>query len=93
MAYDLSLLTNMRTIIPTVSFFRPFSGVFLAVASFFMFATPTFAYEEDTHFLMTYILCKSVGFTDKEALMVAAVDQGMDDSKATNAHDGAKTPH
>jgi hypothetical protein len=39
---------------------------------------------------MTYVACRSVGFTDKEALLVAAVDQGMDDSDDTNAHDGAK---
>jgi|GEM_PF-1994695 len=52
--------------------------------------TLTYAYEEDTHFLMTYIICRSVGFTDAEALVVAAVDQGMDDSKKTNAHDGGK---
>lgn len=51
-------------------------------------ATPSFAYEEDTHFLMTYVICRSVGFTDREALIVAAVDEGMDDSDSTNAHDG-----
>lgn len=53
-------------------------------------AGPVFAYDEDTHFLITYVMCRSVGFTDKEALIVAAVDQGMDDSDATNAHDGPR---
>lgn len=48
------------------------------------------AYDEDTHYLMTYVMCRAVGFTEKEALTIAAVDQGMDDSDATNAHDGAK---
>ena len=48
------------------------------------------AYDEDTHFLLTYVMCRAVGFTEKEALIIAAVDQGMDDSDATNAHDGAK---
>lgn len=52
----------------------------------------TFAYEEDTHFLMTYVLCRAVGFTDEEALIIASVDQGMDDSPAVNAHNKA-VPH
>ncbi len=51
-----------------------------------------FAYEEDTHFLMTYVQCRAVGFTDKEALTIASVDQGMDDSPAVNAHDNG-VPH
>jgi hypothetical protein len=42
------------------------------------------AYEEDTHFLLTYVICRSAGFTRDEALTVAAVDQGMDDSKGTD---------
>lgn len=50
--------------------------------------TPSFGYEEDTHFLITYTICRSAGFTAEEALIVAAVDQGMDDSEDTNAHDG-----
>src|SRR5689334_6600869 len=46
------------------------------------------AYEEDTHYLITYIVCRAVGFTHDEALTVAAVDQGMDDSPATVANFG-----
>lgn len=51
-------------------------------------AGPSVAYEEDTHFLMTYVACRSVGFTHAEALTVAAVNQGMDDSKYTVANHG-----
>lgn len=61
----------------------------LAASFIFVFAGPAFSYEEDTHFLVTYVLCRSVGFEHDEALIVAAVDQGMDDSKDVNAHDGA----
>lgn len=56
------------------------------------FAAPSRAFEEDTHFLMTYVICRSVGFTQQEALTVAAVDQGMDDSDGTVANSGA-IPH
>jgi hypothetical protein len=63
--------------------------VFSAFAVILAFASPAFAYEEDTHFLMTYVICRSAGFSENEALVVAAVDQGMDDSEAVNAHDGA----
>ncbi len=45
-----------------------------------------FAYEEDTHFLMTFILLRSAGFSHQDALLVAAVDQGMDDSPETVAN-------
>ncbi len=51
-------------------------------------ATPSFAYEEDTHFLMTFVACRAAGFTHEEALTVAAVDQGMDDSPGTVANKG-----
>lgn len=68
---------------------RAFLRVMLVTAALLFVAAPTFAYEEDTHFLMTYVICKSVGFSDDEAMTVAAVDQGMDDSQDTNAHDGA----
>ncbi len=46
------------------------------------------AYEEDTHFQVTYIVCRVVGLTAAEALTVAAVDQGMDDSPGTVANGG-----
>ena len=45
-----------------------------------------YAYEEDTHFLMTYVLLRSAGFNHTDALLVAAVDQGMDDSPQTVAN-------
>ena len=69
---------------------RIFPALLTAVALLYILTAPTFAYEEDTHFLMTYVICKSVGLTHEEALTVAAVDQGMDDSTRTNAHDGGK---
>lgn len=62
---------------------RTFFAIIVLIAA----AGPAFAYEEDTHFLMTYVICRSVGMTEEEALIVAAVDQGMDDSKDTNAID------
>ena len=46
----------------------------------------TFAYDEDTHFLMTYVLLRSAGFNDNDAMLVAVVDQGMDDSQETVAN-------
>lgn len=55
-------------------------------------AAPARAYETDTHFTMTFILCRAAGMTDGEALTVARYDQGMDDSAGTVANDGA-IPH
>lgn len=37
---------------------------------------------------MTYVICRSVGFTADEALIAAAADQGMDDSSGTAANGG-----
>jgi hypothetical protein len=51
-------------------------------------AMPSFAYEEDTHFLMTFVVCRAAGFSAADALTVAAVDQGMDDSPGTVANSG-----
>jgi hypothetical protein len=51
-------------------------------------ASPALSYEEDTHFLMTYVICRSVGFSEADALTVAAANQGMDDSKPTAATGG-----
>ncbi len=67
---------------------KKFALIGLTVAALLMLQKPSFAYEEDTHFLMTYILCRSTGFNHKEALTVAAVDQGMDDSSGTVANGG-----
>src|SRR5436309_12159234 len=49
---------------------------------------PAKAYEEDTHFTVTYVMLRAVGFTDSEAMAVASYDQGMDDSKGTIANGG-----
>lgn len=46
----------------------------------------SYAYDEDTHYLMTYVMLRSVGFTGNDAMLVAAVDQGMDDSPETVAN-------
>lgn len=57
-------------------------------ASLFALVTPAFGYNEDTHFTITYVVCRSVGFDRADALLVAAVDQGMDDSSDTVANGG-----
>jgi hypothetical protein len=56
----------------------------LAVFALVLPATPSSAYEEDTHFGLTYVICRSVGFTPEEAILVAAADQGVDDSDGTS---------
>ncbi len=61
---------------------------FTLIAVIFVLSLPAFAYEEDTHFQMTYVICRSVGFTHDEALIVAAADQGMDDSPGLVANGG-----
>jgi hypothetical protein len=38
------------------------------------------AHEDDTHYLLTYVICRSVGFTHDEALCVAACNVAMDDT-------------
>ncbi len=58
--------------------------LFAMAAVIFTLSVPAFAYEEDTHFTVTYVLCRSVGFTPDEASIIAAVDQGMDDSDGTS---------
>ena len=37
------------------------------------------AHEDDTHYVLTYVICRSVGFKHEEALCVAACDVAMDD--------------
>jgi hypothetical protein len=53
--------------------------------AFLIPATASHAYSEDTHYLITYVVLRSVGFTADEALFVASVDEGMDDSEGTTA--------
>jgi hypothetical protein len=62
--------------------------LFALAAAILALSLPAFAYEEDTHFQMTYVICRSVGFTHDEALIVAAADQGMDDSPGLVANGG-----
>ena len=52
-------------------------------------ATCAHAFEQDTHFQVTFVVCRAAGMTDVEALKVAAVDEGMDDSAGTVANGGA----
>ncbi|RYZ86378.1 MAG: hypothetical protein EOP04_14025, partial [Proteobacteria bacterium] len=46
------------------------------------------AYEEDTHFILTFVVCRAIGFTEADALVIAKYDQGMDDSPETVANGG-----
>jgi hypothetical protein len=74
--------------IPTSLLAHPLPRLLTLFAGLLLISTNVFAYEEDTHFSMTYVICRSVGFTADEALIVAAVDQGMDDSSGTVANGG-----
>ncbi len=69
---------------PTKTLVFRFIRLLTIAAVVFVFSIPAFAYEEDTHFIMTYVICRSVGFTPQEAMIVAAADQGMDDSNGTS---------
>jgi hypothetical protein len=64
------------------------SRLCIVALTVFLLAIPALSYEEDTHFQMTYVICRSVGFTADEALIVAAADQGMDDSPNLVANGG-----
>jgi hypothetical protein len=59
----------------------------LAVASLLLTGR-VHAYETDTHFTMTYVMCVAVGMDEADALIVAQYDQGMDDSPGTVANKG-----
>ena len=55
-------------------------------------ATTASAYEDDTHYLMTYVICRSAGFTHDEALVVAAADVAMDYRDSTVAAGSLASP-
>src|SRR5438552_18337227 len=59
-----------------------------AAAALAVHSTPAKAYEEDTHFTVCYVACRSAGFTDAEALTIARNEQGMDDSDGTVGNSG-----
>lgn len=61
----------------------------IATAALGILAASAFCYQEDTHFEMTYVVCRLVGMTSTEALTVASVDQGLDDSSGTVANGGS----
>lgn len=46
---------------------------------------PAAAYERDTHYLLTYVLSRTVGFDENESLQIASADQALDDNKSTVA--------
>ena len=50
---------------------------------------PAHAYDPDTHYQVTYVLCRAAGLNHNDALTVAQCDQGMDDSNGTLANNGA----
>ncbi len=74
---------------------KSFCLFMLAAAGMCLFSMSTLAYNEDTHFVVTYVICRSVGFSRADALLVAAVDEGMDDSSDTIANGGlfGAVPH
>jgi hypothetical protein len=57
----------------------------LALIVLLLTPTPSSAYEDDTHYILTYVICRSVGFTHDEAMTVAIADVAMDDSDNTVA--------
>jgi hypothetical protein len=62
-----------------------FARYVVALTLLFLSSTAALAYEDDTHYLMTYVICRTVGFTHAEALYVAAADVAMDDRDNTLA--------
>jgi hypothetical protein len=60
----------------------------LAFACLVALVQAAFGYEPDTHFQMTYVICRVAGFTAPEALQIASADQGMDDSPDCLANGG-----
>lgn len=77
----------MHRLIRTVPSLRP---ILIGAACLFLGTSPrpAAAYDPDTHFQVTYTLCRAVGFTHDEAFTVAVYDQGMDDSNGTLANIG-----
>ena len=72
----------------TKSLLSRLATVSFALLGLSLLSKPALAYEEDTHFTITFVQCRAAGMTDAEALTVATYDQGMDDSQDTNAHNG-----
>ncbi len=59
------------------------SMLFLTLAS-----KQVYAYDPDTHYQVTYVMCRAAGLNHNDALTVAQCDQGMDDSNGTLANGG-----
>src|SRR5882724_11126584 len=60
----------------------------VSTVTLFLAFTPksAHAYDPDTHYQVTYVLCRAAGLNHNDALTVAQCDQGMDDSDATLAN-------
>jgi hypothetical protein len=58
---------------------KPLRLSVLLIIAMLLLPPRALAYEEDTHFLITHVMLRSVGHTPEEALPVAAADQGMDE--------------
>ncbi len=54
--------------------------VVVALALLLLPSMTASAFEDDTHYILTYVICRTVGFTEEEALYVALCNVAMDDS-------------
>lgn len=61
------------------------SRLLLSVAALAMVCSSALAYDKDTHFNLTYTMCRVNGMSAAEALQVASGDQGMDDNDSVVA--------
>lgn len=68
--------------------------IFMSMLSFLLsiLSKPLYGYDPDTHYQVTYVMCRAAGLNHNDALTVAQCDQGMDDSEGTLANIGA-VPH
>lgn len=64
--------------------------IFMSMVSFLLsiISKPLYAYDPDTHYQVTYVMCRAAGLNHNDALTVAQCDQGMDDSEGTLANVG-----
>ena len=64
---------------------KMFSTLALAAALLVFRPVNAWCYEKDVHFSLTYVLARASGFEDREALIVASADVGMDLNASTAA--------
>lgn len=74
---------------------RVLTSLVLACIAGLGLAVPAWSYEPDTHFQMTYTICRAAGFHKEEAIVIAAADQAMDDAPdcLANSGPGGTIPH